>query len=518
MQEPSSTANQNHLQTFADMSLSLLSVVDTEGCFRWLNPRWSELLGWKLSELGEMRFVDLVHGGQVEQAVQALERVEAGEESVDFCARVRTRRGNYRTLAWRVFRAGNGDICYCGQQATPDEQQQRRLWTAERMAALGGLAAGIAHEVNNPLTYIWTNLELLSGMVEDLEEAGRVEGSTVVALKQAVVDAQHGAERATQIVANLSSFSTPDETSERLLEAPQIVNRAYELARSQLRYRARFATDFQSAPRILADEAELTQVLVNLLVNAAQALPDGHADTNQILVRVYDDDDHAVVEVCDTGPGLADDVAELVFKPFFTTRDAKMHQGLGLTTSRAIVRSWGGEILGSNAPSGGAMFRVTLPATKTERRSESTAITTTAASSILSRRVLLVDDEALICQSLATMLRRRSYSVRSASSGRQALEALQDDGTYDAIVCDVMMPEITGVDVQRWLADNRPELCPRVIFVTGNGLSEEAKRFINELPNQRLSKPFGIRDLCDTIEDVVAETSAVEIDDSCFNV
>jgi len=228
------------------------------------------------------------------------------------------------------------------------------------MASLGTLAAGIAHEINNPLSYVAGNLEAVAETLAATQ--GAPSKAECLELAAAVNDARDGAERVRRIVKGLRSFSRSAEEKRVPLVVAEVVEAAIRLTSNELRHRARLVRELGPVPRVIADDGQLTQVFINLLVNAAHAIPEGHSDDNCITVRTRTDDGgRAVVEVADSGEGMPPEVQARVFDPFFTTKDIGEGTGLGLSICHGIVSGLGGQISIDSSPGQGSVLRVVLP-------------------------------------------------------------------------------------------------------------------------------------------------------------
>jgi PAS domain S-box-containing protein len=246
------------------------------------------------------------------------------------------------------------------------EQLQRQLIAADRMVSVGTLAAGVAHEINNPLTYVKANLHLL---VKEMRKPGTEPSAAPMAeWAEWALEAQQGTERIQKIVRELKSFSRVEAERRAVIDVRPVLELSISMAFGEIRHRARLVKDYGEIPLVEADDARLGQVFVNLLVNAAQALPEGGVDTHEIrIVTSTDAMGRAVVEVQDTGPGIPAHVIGRVFDPFFTTKPVGVGTGLGLSICHNIVTSLGGQITASNQEGRGAIFRVALPAVPVNR-------------------------------------------------------------------------------------------------------------------------------------------------------
>ncbi|QRO00377.1 hybrid sensor histidine kinase/response regulator [Archangium violaceum] len=369
-------------------------------------------------------------------------------------------------------------------------ETQRRLMHTEKMAAVGQLAAGVGHEINNPLAYVTANLgfatEALSALPPD-----HLPPEVVLELRevsQVLDEAQDGARRVARIVRDLRTFAHDDKDEEKqVMEVRQVVEAALKFASNTLRYRARVTCDFQETARVEANEARLAQVFINLLVNAAQAIPEGHADENEIRVTTaMDEGGFVVVEVSDTGKGMGPEVLGHLFEPFFTTKPMGQGTGLGLSISRNIIEGLGGSLTVRSTPEKGSTFRVSLPPAR-QQPAESPPKPQASRAGRKSGCVLVVDDEPLVGASAKRIL-RSLCDVVVVTSSREALALVEAGRRFDLVLCDLMMPQMTGMELHAELSRRAPEVAARMLFLTGGAFTSDAQRFLSQ--RRWLQKPI----------------------------
>jgi CheY-like chemotaxis protein len=359
------------------------------------------------------------------------------------------------------------------------------------------LAAGVAHEINNPLSYVIGALDYLGDVLPDLARGeGREEAL------RALADARHGAGRVRHVVRDLGTFSAMRVDRRAALDLRSVVDSAIDLAANEIRPRARLLRDFAEAPRVVGNEARLGQVVLNLLINAAQAIPEGHADANEIRVRTgVDERGWAVVEVSDSGCGLPPGAIERIFDPFFTTKPAGVGTGLGLSICRNIVVALGGEILAERRPPGGATFRVSLPPAPEGAAAAEAPARSLAEPAGRRGRVLVVDDEAAVANALRRLL-APEHDVVVLTDAERARDAVARGDRFDAILCDLMMPHMSGMDLHAALERLAPDQARRMVVLTGGAFTDRGREFLARVPLPCVEKPFdaeGLRALVRTL-------------------
>ena len=376
------------------------------------------------------------------------------------------------------------------------ERTQQQQVLADRRISVGRLAAGVAHEVNNPLAFLSGNLEFVSQELPELlrlvdrgdSEARMAARHVVEELCGAVADSRQGARRVTHIVRGLKTFARDDDRREHLrLDGP--VEAAIEMALHEIKHRARLVRRYGTVPWVLASEVRLSQVFLNLLINAAQALPEGSTEEQQIVVSIgVAPDGRAMASVADSGCGMPPEVMARIFDPFFTTKPVGVGSGLGLPISRNIVTASGGDITVESAPGQGTTFTVLLPQAGVEQpaqpeEEEAPAVALSGLS------LLVVDDEPLVGDVVRRLLGREA-EIRFTHSGRQALDEIAAGQRYDCILCDLMMPELSGPELFAQLTRAVPEQAGRVVVMTGGAFTEEARSFLDHWRGPLLEKPL----------------------------
>jgi two-component system NtrC family sensor kinase len=379
-----------------------------------------------------------------------------------------------------------------------------------RMVSLGTLSAGVAHEINNPLAFVMANVQFLGEMLRDMEHL--LPAAQQADLREIFADTSDGLQRIRRIVRDLSTFShagergTPDgrnapdggeppDGARSVVDVRVVVEAAVNLAQSQLGQHARLMRDYQPVPLVTASEPQLAQVFLNLLINAAQAIPAGAPAANEIVVRTgTDEQGRAFVEVRDTGVGIPAEHLPRLFDPFFTTRPHGEGMGLGLSICHGIVAQLGGEVTVESEVGQGSRFRVALPASAYVMPTTGVQVAlpraraASAAGQDATLRILVVDDEAAVGRMMARML--GGHEVHMTVSGRDAMALLDGDSGFDVIFCDLMMTGVSGMDLHAHVTCVHPALAERFVFITAGAFTPSAQAFAEEHAHACLAKPL----------------------------
>jgi len=373
-----------------------------------------------------------------------------------------------------------------------------QLRQAEKMAALGQTISGVAHELNNPLATILSWAERLAEHPAD-EKTRR--GLEVI---------RSEAERAARIVRNLLTFARKRQTTRMMVDVSEIMRetlalRAYEQRGGNIEVTQSLAPN---VPRVFADAHQIKQVILNLIINAEQAMQTAHGRGSLALRTWHDTDrDSVVFEVRDDGPGISEEMQSRIFDPFYTTKEVGKGTGLGLSVAYAIVQEHGGRMWVASEPGSGASFFVEIPVGGQDRQTR--GISRSGASEIVSldafkgHRVLVVEDEPALASAVAETLTDAGFIVDRASDGEQALTCVAHN-TYHLVVCDLKMPKIDGMQFYRAMAAAAPALARRVIFVTGAVTGTDAEPFLEETACRWLAKPFRLADLLRAARDTLS--------------
>lgn len=494
------SAAEAHYRWLVENAPYAIYALDADGCFIELNPAGVAFVGRPVDEVLGQHFSTVIAPVDLEKATRAFEDVMAGEaDALVFEERLRLPSGEERLVEvtesaiWEDGAiVGTHGIA---RDITGEAERERQLRRAERLASLGTLVGGVAHELNNPLHSIVSFVTLL--LEDERPEEERNDLKTI----------QREAARAASIVSDLRliASSTEDGPDERgPVDLNDVVRhvlrtRRYSLETRSIEVREELAAD---APLVFGERGPLEQVVLNLVVNAEHAL-EGH-EARRLLIRTVRTDDGISLQVTDTGPGIPEEHRDHVFDPFFTTKPPGVGTGLGLSLVHRIIRDHGGSVYLESEVGSSTTFRIDLPAGS---RKSAPAGSPAGGDPERPLRVLVVDDEPAIRKTLSRYLvRRRGHEVDEAEDGAEALEILES-GTaeYDVIVSDLRMPGLGGDQLMERLAALGTGLDRRMIFLTGDAASGQSARLLATANVPVIYKPVDLPVLSDRIERHAAE-------------
>lgn len=370
--------------------------------------------------------------------------------------------------------------------------EERQLLHRDRLASIGQLTAGIAHEINNPAGFIASNLDYLDAQLRALLP----ETEDKRQLLSMVADCQAGTHRIVSIVRDLRGFArAQDERTD--LQINDLIQAAVTLTGTEIRPRANLELDLGDLPVIVGERNRLLQVFVNLLVNAAQAIEPGDATRHRIWIRSHVRGGRIEVTVADSGVGIPEALRHRIFEPFFTTKTSDSGTGLGLSLCLETVRRHQGTLEVFGEPGGGARFTVTLPV-DLARTGPTTELPTPDITPEQTHRILLIDDEPMIRRAFCRML--KPHEVVEADGGYEALKRMTTEAPFDVVVCDIMMSAMDGPTFFREVVRREPSYRDRFLFVSGGAYTESAHRFINEFSPPLLEKPIARSELLRAIQ------------------
>ena len=473
-----SEARYRHL--FEDASDAIMTF-DSLGRFTSVNDAGERISGYRRDELIGRFFGPLLPLSELPRAVLEFRRALSGSPG-QFESVVVRKDGERRhiTITYSCPQRSREVLCLI-RDATDEKQLQQQLVQSEKMAAIGQLVSGVAHELNNPLASIAAFAQLMlsdGNLNSDDRHATEVISSE--------------AKRAARIVHNLLTFARQHKAEKTFANINQVVENALELRGYDLNVRGiQIERQYADpAPSTMVDAYQLQQVVLNLVTNAEQAMAGYELPRHRLTVRTRADDEIVRIEIEDTGPGIPSDSLERIFNPFYTTKPVGQGTGLGLSISLGIVSEHGGRIWAENVASGGSRFCIDLPRVAPADGAASPA--PSAPVSVSTRlRILVADDELAIRHALTRFLERNGHQVVAVASGTEAMSVVTSQ-QFDAILLDMRMPDVSGKQVfARWEAE-RPELAKRVIFVTGDIVSTDLQAFLAGTGRPFIAKPFDL--------------------------
>ena len=403
---------------------------------------------------------------------------------------------------------GKPAVLAFARDVTERKAIQARLVEADRLAALGVLSAGIAHEINNPLAYLLLNLEFLSRELPTLPS----DPSKLDALMVRVRDAFHGAERVASIVRDLRTFARADEGIRGPVDVQAALESALNIAGSEIKQKATLIRDYQPVPPVDANPNRIEQVLLNLLLNAAQSLPGHETPGHEVRAKLRSQDGQVSIIIEDTGSGIPDELLGKIFDPFFTTKPVGGRHGpRACPFAAASCAAWAVKSASAARPGHGSRFTVSLPASK--GRLPPKSIPPRSASPPPQKRgqILIVDDEISVSRTLRALL-QNEHDVVLTSDGAQALTAIAEGphAGFDVIMCDLMMPGMSGMELYERIRQEHPGLEARIVFMTGGVSMDRAREFLATTINLTFEKPFDFDRLRRTLRRLVAQRVPAE--------
>ena len=367
-----------------------------------------------------------------------------------------------------------------------------RLARQEHLITTGTLAAGVGHEINNPLTFVIANVELA---LDELRAIGGGSPSARIRdILQLLIETREGAERIHKIVQGLRALAR-EQSEPVATELDKVLVISINMAGHELRSKATLVKRLGEMPMVLADESRLSQVFVNLIVNAAQAFKTSDVERNRItLSSGVATDGRVWIDVADNGPGVPEKLRRRIFDPFFTTKPVGVGTGLGLSICHSIMTSLGGEISVESELGTGTTFRVLVPVAKTGSIPAAPDSSPRLEAKPDGARILVVDDEPSMVKTIDRVL-GRDHDVVSVTDSREALRLIKSGERYDVVFCDLMMPHISGDALYELVRAIDAGLADRFVFISGGTTDPHTLAFLAEVPNERLEKPFSVQNL-----------------------
>lgn len=493
-------ASEQRFRALVDLAPDVV-VVAVAGAVRYGNRAALTTFGLgSLEDFIGRPLTDFVQPRDVELAKERLGKVEKGDTlSPHEYSAIRSD-GTvfpFEVSSMPILWEGVPAILEFGRDVSERRRHEAELIEADRMASVGLLAAGVAHEINNPLTYTLLHLAKLKRMLPDLVAAGEQQQEVLRLVDEAI----EGGSRVGNIVRDLLSFVRGHDGGVQPVDLASVVRSAVKLAQTAVDSSAKIDCQFDSAPMVLANEAKLGQVFVNLVVNSLQAMQHLRPDDRRLDIHLVAKGGAVHVKISDRGSGIDPAVAGRIFDAFFTTKDNE-GTGLGLAISKSIIAGLGGTIGASPREGGGTTFAVCVPMTEMSKREEKARSTSVSGPA----RVLIVDDDDQVATAIGELLSER-YDVVCRNDCKAALALMVDEGeNFDAVLCALSMPEVDGVNAYESLCSFRPDMSDRVLFVSGGARDARQQRFANVHEDRLLTKPIDVEAIFNRIDALIEKT------------
>jgi PAS domain S-box-containing protein len=466
--------------------------ISRDGCWVFVNPAFATALGYSSAQ-------ELVGTPMAKSIlpddIDKFSRV--GVEGADVAVEARLIRKDGQQATFEISPPrdveyeGSTAWIYFARDVTARKEMESQLMLADRMVSVGTMAAGVAHEVNNPLAYVMANLAFVQEEFEKIKLTMPHDAADKI--EMALAESCEGAERVRLIVRDLKHFTRGDEERLEPVNIQEVLNSSINVAWNEIRHRGNLVKTFEKIPDVLGNKARMGQLFLNLLINAAQALDIEHSQTHEIHVSTsISDNSMVLVVIRDSGPGIEPAIRERIFDPFFTTKAVGEGTGLGLSICHNIVTSMGGNIGFNTRVQKGTEVWVELPAHAVAiqggARLASDGVVQAAAD--VRARILVADDEPPVARALKRALAQHDVVV--VNNGKDALEAWAKE-PFDVMFCDVMMPGLMGMDIYEALKERGDGYHERIIFMSGGAFTPEAQNFLTAVENPSIEKPFDLK-------------------------
>ncbi|MGM0558471.1 MAG: ATP-binding protein [Myxococcota bacterium] len=504
-----------NFRALTEQSTDSIAVV-CEGELAYANPAMARFLEYDEAEdLRGKPIEDIL----VEGAAEALIESQDVEQTNPFDPRADVL---FRTKYGEVVRGdvnrvemefeGVPSVMLISRDVTERRELAARMMQMDRMIAVGTLAAGVAHEINNPLTYVVTNTDFSRNMLgqvrDDIDALDSPSADKLDEIRrkldlidESLADAQHGGKRVTSIVRDLRTFSRDSDQPNRLINVDEVVTNAIKMGWHELRDTVELVQKFEASQPAAIDPSRLSQVVLNILINAAHAIQESPEGQNKVWIRTWDADDQVCIEVRDTGVGIRDEHLDRILDPFFTTKPVGKGTGLGLSICKNLLEDMGGDLSISSELGQGTTVKVTLPAREPAEGLHAESSFAVDASAFSGSSILVVDDDPLIGDSITRLL-RTNCDITTVQSGREALVMLEREQPV-LVLCDILMDEMNGLEFFSVLEREHPELTEKFVFMSAGTFSDFDTDQLERFGRPVLTKPFTLTDLHDAFRDAL---------------
>ncbi len=484
-----------------------LTIVEEDTTLSLVNSQFEELSGYSKEEIeGKKSWTEFVLKDDLERMKEyhRLRRIREDLAPSSYEFRFVDRYGQVKDILMTIAMipgtkksiASLLDITERKQAERREKELQRELNLSSRLAAVGELASGVAHEINNPLTAVIGFSELL--MSRDVPPE----------IKQDLRIINENAQRVARIVKNLLTFARQSKPGREYVDINSLVTqvlelRAYQMQNNNIEVSTQLAPEL---PRTMADPGQLQQVFLNIVINAEQAMRETR-NKRRLLVKTERVGNFIRVSFKDSGPGIPPENLDKIFDPFFTTKEVGEGTGLGLSISYGVIKEHGGRIYAKSKPGQGATFVVELPIVAEAEQAELVEPSEKEPGKVTGAKIMVVDDEAGVRQFLSRALTQEGHKVETINDAKIALERLKRE-RYHLILLDIKMPGMDGFDFYRQIGKIAPSLQRRTVFITGDTLTPNTWDFLNRTKARYISKPFKLEQLKRDINRILSENGA----------
>lgn len=491
--------SESRYRSLVEMSPSTILVVQDDqvvfvnqtACSLWGRESIQELMEVEIAELFDpwrsQILLDHLHRGEGFDSIDAW--VKRGEPDSAVPVEV---------VGEPIHFEGAGAMQLMITEAGEKKALMARRVRMDRLVVMGTMAATVGHEINNPLSYVYANLDFVVEELEDLwldAKVKRLDEATRNDVMAALRSAREGTERIRAVVDSIQNFSRLDDGSEEPTLVADPLKSSLRIARSKLERDVDLQIDIRPTEPVPMSASRLGQVFLNILINAVQALaevPPTRDEPKRLEVRTRQQGEEVIVEIVDNGPGIEEHVCRHIFEPFVSTKAGEEGTGLGLAICHEIVEAGGGTIEVESTPGEGSLFRIVFP-TAEEMATQSLEFIPMGAGEE-SGRILIVDPEPTLGHSLKRVLQSQ-HEVMAVSTKGEAVDLMSQARTFDVILCDLRLHGGMGHDLFRWVEDNAPQHWGKLVAMTPNRITQQTRQYLKRLPNPWVAKPFDINRL-----------------------
>jgi two-component system, cell cycle sensor histidine kinase and response regulator CckA len=488
---------------FFHVSRDIITICDLEGVVRDINPQFQELTGYTFQDVLEHNIIEFIHPEDLETFKQQLSLIREEKNIVEAEIRCSTKDGGFRWLSCSAFPLNNEKIFYCVARDITEQKKaqelekkmQAQLFQSAKLVTIGTMAAGVAHEINNPLMVAQGFLDLLkikyAPMMNPDEEFWALMDKQANALK-----------RIEKIVSGLKNYSRPDEDLLEIVDISLVIKETLALCENIFQ-KENLEIEKQldpTIPKTMGHFGKIQQVVMNLLMNARDAL-EGYRPDPKIILRTFFKNHQIHITVQDNGPGIPKNIRNFIFDPFFTTKAPGKGTGLGLSISQSVITSYGGELVFETEEGGGSLFSISLPPTKAIRAEESSSAENTSIK--LDLKILVAEDEPEIRQLIQFQLEDAGATVTIVRSAMEALQALEKE-TFDVLVTDFKMPKMSGEELINEIRKRKVSI--KIVMISGD-IFEDHSQFLKKYGHDNfrwLKKPFFDQQLYRAIQELTS--------------